>query len=151
MRALILLECLIVLALAGLILSPTLPFSSQTPQQHLVFPAAHFLADAKPGETATYAIDRGAGTLEFRVEKADPGGPTGPPKFTITRVLHDRAGRELVEDEPRYVHQLAEHGMFPFLTPSAPTAFDRVWTLRRIKRVEALVLGKRPPARPREC
>jgi hypothetical protein len=152
MRALILLECLVVLALAGLIVTPTLPFSKGAgSQEPLVFPAARFLADAKPGETAAYTIDRGAGTLEFRVEKSDFGGPQGPPKFTIARVLHDRAGRELIEDEPRYVHLLAEHGLFPFMTPMAPKAFDRVWILRRIKRDEILWLGKKLPCWRIEC
>src|SRR5262245_31591410 len=74
MRAVILLECLLVLALAGLILSPTIPFGpSAAAADSLVFPAARFLADAKPGESALYTVDRGSASIEFRVERSDFG------------------------------------------------------------------------------
>jgi hypothetical protein len=154
MRALILLECLVVLALAGLILAPgRLPGvpGPDAVEEPLVFPAARFLSDAIPGESATYRVDRGESTIEFRVVTADRGGPQGPPKVTITRVLHDRAGRELPEAEPTYVHLLAEHGLFPFLTPELPRAYDRVWILRRIVHDEIPWLGRKLPCWRVEC
>jgi hypothetical protein len=154
MRALILLECLAILALAALILAPgRLPGvpGPNTAEESPVFPASKFLADAVPGESVTYRVDRGESTLEFRVDKADRGGPQGPPKVTITHEYRDRAGREIPEAEPTYVHLLAEHGLFPFLTPELPRAYDRVWILRKITRDELPWLGRRLPCWRVEC
>lgn len=143
MRALILLECLVILALAGLILLH--PSPGQETREQDVFPASLMLGDATPGETVTYRVDQ-ATTLEFSVGAVDRGGPQGPPKVTITRAVRDSVGAVTPEAEPTYVHQLVEHGLFPFLTPSAPKAWDRTWILRRIRRDEIRFLG-----RPLKC
>jgi hypothetical protein len=144
MRALILLECLVILALAGLILLAPPP--EQAAAFGEIFPASALLGDATPGEVATYRIDQGQGTLEFVVGAVDRGGPQGPPKITITRSFKDSVGTVIPEAEPTYVHQLVEHGLFPFLTPAEPKAWDRTWVLRRIRRDEVRFLG-----RPLKC
>lgn len=139
MRALILLECLVVLALAGLILAhPT----ADAPASDVVFPAARFLMDADPGETVTYRIDANQGDLTFTVGTVDRGGPMGPPRTSITRVVRDRMGVQVPEAASTYVHLLVEHGLFPFLTPAEPRAFDRTWVIRRIRQDEIRFDGR---------
>lgn len=138
MRALILLECLVILALAGLILFHPEPHDAEGE----VFPASAFLPDAVPGESVAYRVDQAQGTLEFVVGAVDRGGPQGPPKVTITRSYKDGQGNVVPEGEPTYVHHLVEHGIFPFLTPAAPRAWDRTWVLRRIRRDEIRFLGR---------
>lgn len=140
MRALILLECIVVLGLAGLVLSRGVP--GQGAVEPDVFPASRFLADAEPGERATYRIDQGEGTVDFDVVHADRGGPQGPPKVTITRSFRDQAGIHVPENDPTYEHRLVEHGLFPFLAPAQARAFDRVWVIRRIQRDEIRWLGR---------
>jgi hypothetical protein len=131
-RALIVLECLVVLALATLILLRKEPGAVASAD---VFPAARFLPDALPGEVATYRIDEGRGTLEFKLTAIDRGGPQGPPRAQIERVARGPSGAALADTEPSYTHFLTRHGLMPFLTPEDPGALDRTWVLKRIRRV----------------
>lgn len=149
MRALILLECLAILALAGLILLHAPP-GAAAPEGD-VFPASRMIGDANPGETVTYRIDQGQGSLEFVVGAVDRGGPSGPPKVAITRTFRDATGTPIPDVEPSYVHLLVEHGLFPFLTPSEPRAWDRTWVLKRIRREELRFLGRPLPCWRIEC
>jgi hypothetical protein len=140
MRALILLECAAILALAALILFRSPPGREAAEPE--IFPAGRFIADANAGEGITYRIDQGQGTLEFHVVASDRGTPMGPPKLSITRTFRDAAGTPVPDVEPTYVHHVIEHFLFPFLTPAEPKAWDRTWVLRRIRRDEIRFLGR---------
>lgn len=132
MRALILLECFVILALAALILLRHDVVVGGDEGE--IFSAAHFLMDAAPGETVRYRIDEARGTLDFKVLAADRGGPAGPPKVSIERTYRDGAGTTIPELEPTYTHLLTRHGLFPFMNPEQPAAFEGVWILKRIRR-----------------
>lgn len=132
MRALILLECLVVLLLAGLILTRKAPGASAGDVD--TFGASRMLLDAKPGEKVVYRIDEALGTLQYDVVTSDPGGPQGPPRFSIQRTFKDGEGVVAADIEPNYIHILPKHGLFPFMTPEQPAAWDRVWILKRIRR-----------------
>jgi hypothetical protein len=131
-RALILLESLVILVLATLILLKR--DGPGGPDGGDVFPASRFLTDANPGETATYRVDESKGTLEFKVLVADHGGPSGPPKASIERTFRDTQGTVIPELEPTYTHLLTKHGLFPFMNPEQPAAYEGVWILKRIRR-----------------
>ncbi len=148
MRALILLECLAVIALAVLILlkggrGP----GSGTPD---VFAAHRFLLDASPGEVARYRVDDGKSILEFKVLAAAPGG-VEIPRVSVTRTLWDAAGTQLPDPGPTYLHLFHKHGLFPFLTPEEPGAYDRVWILKRIQRSSISWGGRTIPCWRVEC
>jgi hypothetical protein len=140
MRALILLECVVILGLAALILFRSPPGGGEP--EPLIFPAGRFVGDAQPGETVTYRIDQGQGTLEFAVAAADRGGPFGPPKLSITRTFRDATGSPVTDPHPSYTHHAIEHFLFPFLTPAEPRAWDRVWVWRRIRQETIRFLGR---------
>jgi hypothetical protein len=131
-RALILLECVVILALAALILVPRGGRASA--DEGDAFYAARFLMDAVPEEVATYRMDDGRGTLEFKVASVDRGGPQGPPRVSIQRTFRDAQGTVIPELEPSYTHLLARHGLFPFMNPEQPAAYEGVWILKRIRR-----------------
>jgi hypothetical protein len=136
-RALIVLESLLILGLSALILLRRAP--EPEPDR---FAAVRFLGDAVPGETATYRIDEGQGTVEFRVTRADRGGPLGPPKIEVDRAWRDASGAQVPEPQTAYTHFPHVHGLMPFLTPEDPGAVDRVWVLKRIRRVTVPWQGK---------
>ena len=131
MRALILLESLVVIALAAAYLFAG---TAVAPEQGDAFPAQFFLFDANPGETIRYYIDNGRRTLQYTVGGVDKGGSTGPPRLQISRLLTDGEGRAVADEAPEYTHLPHRHGLFPFLSPEAPAAYDRVWILKRIRR-----------------
>jgi hypothetical protein len=142
-RALIVLECLVVLGLAALILTRKDPSAFTAPD---VFAPARFVLDALPGEVATYRIDEGKASLEFKVTVVDRGGPQGPPRMQIERTARGPTGATLADTEPSYTHYLTRYGFLPFLTPEDPGALDRTWILKRIRRVSIPWQG-----RPLKC
>ena len=133
MRALILLESLVVVLLAAAIL-----FGGSHPAGATaggdIFPALNFLYDADPGETVRYSIDGGRSTLQFSVGAVDRGSLKGPPRLQIARLMTDTQGRPVPDEAPEYTHLPHRHGMFPFMAPEAPADYDRVWVLKRIVR-----------------
>jgi hypothetical protein len=147
MRALILLECLAVIALAVLILLK----GSRGPESGAadVFQAHRVLLDATPGEVAKYRVDDGKSILEFKVLAAAPEGRI--PRVSVTRMLWDAAGTQLPDPEPTYIHMFHKHGLFPFLTPEEPGAYDRVWILKRIQRSTIAWGGRTIPCWRVEC
>lgn len=139
MRALILLECLVAI---GLSVAVFLKGGGAAPVAAPdAFNASRLLLDALPGEEATYRLDDGRTTLSFKVLATDFGGLGGPPRVSIGRTRVE-SGQVQPETEPNYVHYLHRHGLFPFLTPEQPTAYDRVWTLKRIQRASMPFQGK---------
>lgn len=130
MRALILLECLVAIALSvGIIVKSGEPASAE---QGEFFNASKLLLNAVPGEEATYRVDDGRITVTYKIDATEFGGLQGPPKLSIRRT---RTEMGVVQpDAVSYVHYPHWHGLFPFLTPEEPTAFDRVWVMRRIQR-----------------
>jgi hypothetical protein len=130
MRALILLESLIVLALAAAILFHTSSPSSAGQGER--FLASSLLMDAMPGESVLYAADDGT-SLEFTIGPVNREGKRGP-VFSITRTFRDALRNTPEGGIVSYAHVLAEHGFFPLMSPEAPGDVDRVWILRRIAR-----------------
>ena len=130
MRALILLECFVAIALSvGIVVQKG---SSAAPVDSEVFSATRMLLDCLPGETATYRVDDGRATVTYSVDAVDLGGIQGAPKLSIRQTRTELG--QVQPDSVSYVHFPHRHGLFPFLTPEAPTAYDRVWVLRRIQR-----------------
>lgn len=133
MRALLLLESALVIALAAMILWPG-GAPAATPIGDY-FPAERFLNDALPGEHVSYGVDGGRSTIDYAVEKVDPGDPmTGPPKLSIRRTLLDAQRRPVADPTPTYTHVPHLHGLFPLLAQDAPGAYDRTWIWTRITR-----------------
>jgi hypothetical protein len=132
MRVLILLESVVVLALAGAILFGA-PGASPTPPGE-VFPAARFLLDAKPGESVQYRVDDGLSSLTYTVGTVDPGSALGPPRTQIHRVMTDAAAQPVKDDAPSYTHLHYRHSFLPVMAQDAPGAFDRIWVLKRVQR-----------------
>ena len=141
MRALIFLESLAVIALALLILLVGPP-TVNSADSHVIFPALNFLGNAVPGETVRYSIDSTGRSLQFSVGAVSRGLPSDPPRLQIARLMTDELGRAEADDAPEYTHLLHRHGMFPFLAPEAPDAYDRVWILKRIRREDIPWHGK---------
>ena len=134
MRALLLIESVVVILLAALIVFWSGGAPAAAPPGD-VFPALRFLPDALPGEHVTYGVDGGRSTLEYDVDKVDPGDPrAGPPKISIRRTLRDAQRRPVLDSAPTYTHLPHLHGMFPLLAQDAPGAFDRTWVWTRITR-----------------
>jgi hypothetical protein len=148
MRVLILLECLVVLALSVGIVVKTNADAELSPDE--VFNASRLLLDAVPNETATYRMGDGRTTLAFRVLATDFGGLQGPPRVSLGRTRAEN-GIEVPEPEPNYVHYFHRHGLFPFLTPEQPTAYDRVWILRRLQRATLSFQGRQLKCWKAEC
>ncbi len=132
MRALILLESLVVVALAVAILLHK-PAASATPAGE-VFEAGRMLMDAWPGEKAVYRGDDGT-SLEFVVGAVDRQGKRGP-VLSITRVFRDAAGNIPENGIVPWFHVLSEHGFVPLTAPEKAADLDRIWILRRIRRVD---------------
>ncbi len=130
MRALILLECFLAIGLSvGII---THRGSEAGPRQNDIFSATSMLLNCLPGEQATYRVDDGRTTVTYRVDATEHGGLSGPPKISIRRTRTESG--QVQPDSINYIHFPHRHGLFPFLTPEEPDAFDRVWVLRRIQR-----------------
>jgi hypothetical protein len=130
MRALILLESLVVLALAGFILFAR----SAEPARPDLFPVGSFLLDAKPGDAIRYRVDDGRSTLTYRVGTVDLGGASGPPRIQIERAMTDSTGAPVPDPAPSYTHLPYRHAFFPLMAQEAPGGFDRVWVLQRVQR-----------------
>jgi hypothetical protein len=137
MRALILLECFVAIGLSIGIL--THRDRAAGPVDRDTFSATHMLLDCLPGEEATYRVDDGRSTVTYRVDASDHGGLQGPPKMSIRRTRTEMG--QVQADAVSYVHYPHRHGLFPFLTPEQPDAFDRIWVLRRIQRTTIQWLG----------
>ena len=126
MRALILLESAVVVALAlGILLR-----GPAREAQAEVFRADRLLFDAEPGERADFRGDDGL-TLSFEVHSVERRGG-GPPVFRLKTEQKDPSGP--LAGPVGYAHSLAQHGLFPLLTPGYPDANDRLWIWRRIRR-----------------
>lgn len=97
------------------------------------------LLDTVPGEEATYRVDEGRFTVSYKVDATEFGGLQGPPRVSIRRTRTD--GGIVQPDAVSYDHYPHRHGLFPFLTPEQPSAYDRVWVLRRIQRATLQWLG----------
>lgn len=138
MRALILLESLVILALAVGILLPK-PAAPATGGGE-VFKAGHLLMDAGPGEKAVYRADDGT-SLEFVVGPVDRQGKRGP-VLAMTRVFRDAAGNIPDNGIVPWFHVLSEHGFVPLTAPEKAADLDRVWILRRIRRVDLAVRNR---------
>ena len=133
MRALLLLESIVVIVLAALILWPGgAPAASVTPD---FFPGEAFLLNAVPGEKVTYGVDGGRSTVEYFIDKVERGGQlAGPPKFSIHRTLYDAQRRPIPDSAPTYTHLPHVHGLFPLMAQDAPGGYDRLWVWTRITR-----------------
>ena len=130
MRAFILLECFVAIALSvGIVVQKG---STDAPPASDTFSATRMILDCLPGEEATYRVDDGRTTVSYRVDATDFGGAQGPPKLSIRRTTTESGAVQ--PDAVNYVHFPHRHGLFPFLTPEQPAAYDRVWVLRRIQR-----------------
>ena len=138
MRALIVLESLVVVGLALLILlrGPTAPVEPAS------FPADRLILDAQPGEEVLYRADDGS-LLEFKVDGPIRSVPLGPPQIPIRRTYFDSAGAAPHPSAPLYNHRPETHGIFPFLGAEAPNALDRVWVWRRIQEAETAIGGRK--------
>jgi hypothetical protein len=135
MRALILVESLVVLALAaGILVGPPAPASDAGGD---VFPAARFVLDALPGETVLYRVDEGLATVRYTVGTVMVGGSKNTPKLHVDVAMTDTQGLPLQGVAGGYEHLPTRHGFFPLMAPEAPAAYDRVWVLKRIKREES--------------
>ena len=142
MRALILLECFVAIALSvGIVVKGGGPAGAEEGE---FFNAAQLLLDCVPGEEATYRVDDGRVTVTYHVDATEFGGLQGPPKLSIRR-SRTEAGQAL-PDAVSYSHYPHWHGLFPFLTPEQPQAYDRVWVMRRIQRATLQWQG-----RPLKC
>jgi hypothetical protein len=133
MRALILLESAVVVALAlGILLrGPTREAEAD------VFRADRLLFNAQPGERADFRGDDGL-TLSYRVARLERRG--GAPVFQMETEVRDASG-PLAGIPAGYQHVLTQHGLFPLLTPGHPDADDRLWVWRRIRRESISVAG----------
>ena len=80
------------------------------------------------------ASTTGSRSSSSRSLASDLGRRRGPPAPPCTRSLWDAVGYQMPDAEPTYIHLLHKHGLFPFLTPEEPGAYDRVWILKRIQR-----------------
>ena len=141
MRALILLESLLVIALALLILLVGPPTVNPA-DSHLIFPAQNFIGNARPGEHVRYTVDSTGRGIEYSVGDVSLGSPSSPPSVQIGRQMTDELGRVEPDSAPVYVHLLHRHGLFPFLAQEVPSAYDRVWILKRIRFEEMPWRGK---------
>lgn len=105
MRALILLESAVVVALAlGILLR-----GPAREAQAEVFRADRLLFDAEPGERADFRGDDGL-TLSFELQSIERKGG-GPPVFRLKTEQKDPSGP--LAGPVGYSHSLAQHGLFP--------------------------------------
>jgi hypothetical protein len=127
MRALILLESAVVVALAlGILLR-----GPGRETQSDVFRADRLIYDAKPGERSDFRGDDGT-FLSYALE-ATQRGAGGSPIFHLRTEQRDAAG-PVAGTSTSYQHSLAQHGLFPLLTPHHPDVDDRLWVWRRVRR-----------------
>jgi len=125
MRALILLESAVVVALAlGILLR-----GPARETQADVFQADRLLFNAEPGERADFRGDDGL-TLSYLLLQIERKG--GAPVFRLQTEQRDPSGP--IPGPVGYSHVLAQHGLFPLLTPGFPNADDRLWIWRRVRR-----------------
>jgi hypothetical protein len=147
MRALILLESLVVVGLALAIL---LRGPAELAEAEGFLAEKMILDTLRPDERVTYRRDDGA-LLEFRVDGQVHREGTGPPRIPIRRTFLAAPGAAPDPDAPLYVHRPEVHGLFPFLAADDPTALDRVWIWRRVTRAEIQVGDRRTPCWRVDC
>jgi hypothetical protein len=143
MRALILLESAVVVALAlGILLR-----GPAREAQADVFRADRLLFDAQPGERADFRGDDGL-TLSYVLQQVERRGG-GAPVFRLQTEQRDPSGP--LAGPTGYAHVLAQHGLFPLLTPGHPDANDRLWIWRRIRRETISWAGAPLPVWRMDC
>ena len=131
MRARIVLLSAAVIVLAVLILQSR----PDEPTRGATFDATHLIADAAPGETATYRDERGE-TWTFRVEQVVPAGPDRPARIHVLSSRRDRRGQPLPGGAQDYTHVPSRHGLFPLMAPQDPDGYDRLWVWTRIREAD---------------
>lgn len=141
MRALILALSAVIVALAVMIVVEISGRAGPASVAGKPFAAGLLIADAEPGEIATYGEEGGRNRrLSWRVAFRPPVGPDNVPTVEIQQQVRDPRLPPASARRSTYRHRLTDHFWFPLMEPSAPDALDRVWVLRSIKEAK-LQLG----------
>ncbi|MDJ0973852.1 MAG: hypothetical protein QNJ98_05285 [Planctomycetota bacterium] len=144
MRALILGLSVVIIALVVAIILEVTSRAKPARQAGEEFEAGRLIADALPGETASYREDGGrfrVRTFQVR-EVPSPDQTGGIPVITIRQTTKDPRAPAGTEERVTYQHRITDHFWFPLTEPRAPEAKDRVWILHRIRRETILHQGK---------
>ncbi len=144
MRALILCLSAVIVGLVVAIILEVTSRARPSRQAGEEFEAGRLIADALPGETATYQETSGRARVRTFVVR-DVLSPDQGGQVPVVRILQTTRNPREPPDRAStvtYDHRVTDHFWFPLTAPTAPEAKDRVWILRRIRRDTILHEGR---------